>query len=191
MRFLIFLALAIGLAVALPQDPVPVPPTDPAPVPPPADDPPPEQPPPDQPPAPVQPPSDEPPAPAPPPTDEPQPDPPATPVPDVPAPTVTGGPPGPICECGYTYCASVLQAMKEPWSVKQLSDAYCSTPNATCPDNAPRTDVEQSLFVCLCDDVEAKLGNDLNLLCGCDECLVVGPDYRGRCAAPCYSTCDD
>ncbi|KAK0385447.1 hypothetical protein NLU13_7923 [Sarocladium strictum] len=165
---LVFTAVIAG-ATALPQDPGPDPP--------PVDDPPP-----DQPPAPIPaPPTDEPPAPGPPP---------ATPVPDVPAPTVTGGPPGPICECGYTYCASVLQAMKEPWQVKQLAQAYCNTANATCPDNQPRTNVEEALFVCLCDDAEEKLGNQLDLLCGCDECLVVGPDFRGRCAAPCYGSCE-
>ena len=120
MRLLVFFAVAFGLVFALPQDPAPEPPSDPVPAPPPGDQPPPEQPPPDQPPpeqppAPIPPPSDEPPVPAPPPTDEPQPEPepPSTPVPNVPAPTVTGGPPGPICECGYTYCASVLQAMSE------------------------------------------------------------------------------
>lgn len=119
MKFtLAILALTCGLAAARPQDPPPAPPTeppppvDPAPIPPPETDP-----------IPVPPPTEEPiPVPTTEPEPEPVPEPPATPVPepppvdpspvDPPVPTVTGGPDGPICECGYTYCSSVLMGMR-------------------------------------------------------------------------------
>ncbi|CEJ83978.1 hypothetical protein VHEMI03342 [[Torrubiella] hemipterigena] len=76
----------------------------------------------------------------------------STPVPVVPPPpptkatTETPKPPaptpdGPICECGYTYCGSVLMTMKKPWNQKQLGDAYCKTPNASCPNNKPSSDI--------------------------------------------------
>ncbi|GJN74856.1 hypothetical protein PLICBS_008949 [Purpureocillium lilacinum] len=107
--------------------------------------------------------------------------------PPVPAQTGGGGPPGPICECGYTYCASVLMGMKKPWSEKQLAEAYCKTPEAACASGSPGTDVRSALYLCLCDDANAREGNKLHLLCGCDKCLVVGPDYRGRCDKPCHA----
>lgn len=134
---------------------------------------------------------------------DPKPTPPATP----PAPTVTGAPgQGPICECGYTYCAAVLMSMSEsipfhqlrckwqaddmkenPWSSEQLAKAYCSTPNAVCGNNgvAPATNVSSALYLCRCESDDAKLGTDLDLICGCDTCLNIGPDYRGRCETPC------
>ncbi|PNY23307.1 Uncharacterized protein TCAP_06746 [Tolypocladium capitatum] len=104
-----------------------------------------------------------------------------------PAPTVSGGPPGPICECGYTYCASVLLGMKKPWNQKQLAEAYCKTPNAPCALGAPSTDVRSALYLCLCDGTEQRVGDKLHLLCGCDKCLVAGPDFRGRCETPCHA----
>ncbi|ATY58624.1 hypothetical protein A9K55_002376 [Cordyceps militaris] len=114
--------------------------------------------------------------------------PPATTPPATPAPSGTPGPTpkGPICECGYTYCASVLKAMKTPWSNKELTDAYCSTVNASCPNGKPASDVNNAVFICLCKEADQKVGTDLDLLCGCDKCLNVGPDFRGRCETPCY-----
>jgi hypothetical protein len=124
--------------------------------------------------------------------------------PPVPAPTVTGSPgQGPICQCGYTYCATVLMAMstyliicrrcrqlngvttEAPWSVEALTEMYCSTENAICAEGAPSTNVTQALFICLCDDEADELGIDLDLVCGCQSCLNIGPDYRGRCKTPC------
>ncbi|OAA51439.1 hypothetical protein NOR_00032 [Metarhizium rileyi] len=93
-----------------------------------------------------------------------------------PAPTT---PDGPVCECGYTYCASVLMAMKKPWSTKDLAEAYCATPHATCNNGKPSTSINSALYICLCDDPSAEYGKTLDLLCGCDKCLVVGPDFRG------------
>lgn len=87
---LAFLGL-IGLVLGIPQDA----PEDPPELPPPADDPP---------------------APSPPPEDpgEPGDDPPPSTILTPPAPTETGAPgQGPICQCGYTYCASVLMAMSK------------------------------------------------------------------------------
>ncbi|EFY87118.1 hypothetical protein J3459_017552 [Metarhizium acridum] len=101
-----------------------------------------------------------------------------------PAPTT---PDGTICECGYTYCASVLMAMKKPWTTKQLAEAYCATPNAVCSSGKPSTSINSALYICLCEDPGQKLGNQLDLLCGCDKCLVVGPDFRGRCETPCHA----
>ncbi|KAJ6783872.1 hypothetical protein PWT90_09158 [Aphanocladium album] len=95
-------------------------------------------------------------------------------------------PQGPICECGYTYCASVLKAMKTPWTNKELTDAYCSTPNASCPNGKPITDVNNAVYICLCKEADQKVGTDLDLMCGCDKCLNIGPDFRGRCETPCY-----
>ncbi|KHN98402.1 uncharacterized protein MAM_03526 [Metarhizium album ARSEF 1941] len=102
-----------------------------------------------------------------------------------PAPPTPSG--GPICECGFTYCASVLIAMKKPWTTKQLAEAYCATPNAVCNNGKPNTSVNSALYICLCDDPGQKLGTHLDLLCDCDKCLVVGPDFRGRCETPCHS----
>ncbi|KAM0549823.1 hypothetical protein ACHAPJ_009262 [Fusarium lateritium] len=207
---LTILGLAV-LALAKPQAPPnpapappstsepPPPPADP-PVPPPADPPaPPSQPPapvpvpPSQPPAP--PPSD--PAPVPPPSSDPAPvPPPASPAPPLPsspppappAPKPTGTPPeGPICECGYTYCASVLQSMDKPWSDGQLANGYCKTPNAVCNQGTPSSNLEAALFICLCAEPDQKVGDHIELLCGCDTCLNVGPDFRGRCKSPCLA----
>ncbi|OAQ65386.1 hypothetical protein VFPPC_14057 [Pochonia chlamydosporia 170] len=77
-----------------------------------------------------------------------------------PAPTT---PDGAICECGYTYCASVLMGMKKPWTTKQLADAYCATPNAVCNNGKPSTSVNVALYICLCEDPGQKLGNKLDL----------------------------
>ncbi|KOS17179.1 hypothetical protein ESCO_005863 [Escovopsis weberi] len=96
-------------------------------------------------------------------------------------------PNGPICECGYTYCASVLMAMKKPWSTKQLGEAYCGTPHAPCANNLPSTNVSSALYLCLCDEIDQKIGNDLHLICGCDTCLNIEPDFRGRCEFPCQA----
>ncbi|KAM0421562.1 hypothetical protein ACHAPT_010736 [Fusarium lateritium] len=160
---------------APPAEP-PVPPAEP-PVPPPASPAP----------APVPPPAE--PAPAPPPSSPapaPQPPAPSDPAPAPPAPNPTGAPiEGPICECGYTYCAKVLMAMAKPWNEAQLSEAYCKTPNANCPEDSPATGVGSALYICLCDQIDQKVGDHLELLCGCDTCLNVGPDFRGRCKTPC------
>ncbi|KAM4065765.1 hypothetical protein HRG_010520 [Hirsutella rhossiliensis] len=96
-------------------------------------------------------------------------------------------PSGPICECGYTYCASVLMKMKMPWNQKQLAEAYCKTPNAPCSGGTPGTDVKSALYLCLCNDANQGVGNELHLLCGCDKCLVIEPDFRGRCESPCHA----
>ncbi|OAR02876.1 hypothetical protein LLEC1_06784 [Akanthomyces lecanii] len=108
--------------------------------------------------------------------------------PATPSPSSSPGPvpKGPICECGYTYCSSVLKAMKTPWNDKQLTEAYCSTPNASCPNGKPATDVNNAVYICLCKEADQKVGADLDLMCGCDKCLNVGPDFRGRCETPCY-----
>lgn len=119
--FILF-SLAV-MAMAKPQQvPPPSPPNEPAPQPPTPTDPPP---PPNEPVPPAPPPNEPvppvPPAepPVPPPSD-PTPTPPQSPVPDPPqspppaSPTPIGTGPsieGPICECGYTYCAEVLMAM--------------------------------------------------------------------------------
>ncbi|EWY87411.1 hypothetical protein FOYG_11613 [Fusarium oxysporum NRRL 32931] len=171
-----------------PNPPAPAPPA-PPPVPPPADppaDPPaePSQPPPPPPPPP--PPSQ--PAPGPPPSGPAPVPPPATPAPNPPPPpSSTAEPPppqGPICECGYTYCSSVLKDMDNPWNEAQLSEAYCSTPNVKCDGETPTSSIDNALFICLCDQPSQKVGNHLEFLCGCDKCLVVKPDYRGRCKTP-------
>ncbi|KAF7561011.1 hypothetical protein G7046_g3124 [Stylonectria norvegica] len=152
--------------------PVPLPPSSP-PAPPPSD------------PAPT-------PAPAPPPT-SPAPPPPAPPAPSpttsqAPPPSGTGAPPsGPICECGYTYCAEVLMAMDKPWNIQQLSQAYCNTPQAVCNNGSPATNVTSALYICLCEGANQEIGDHLEVLCGCDKCLNIGPDYRGRCRTPCLS----
>ncbi|KAG7411497.1 hypothetical protein ACKAV7_009933 [Fusarium commune] len=169
-----------------PEPPAPAPPA-PPPVPPPANppaDPPaePSPPPPSQP-APGPPPSG--PAPVPPPA-TPAPAPPPDPSPP-PPPSSTAEPPPPegsICECGYTYCSSVLKGMDNPWSEAQLSEAYCSTPNVKCDGETPASSIDNALFICLCDQPSQKVGNHLEFLCGCDKCLVVKPDYRGRCKTP-------
>ncbi|KAG4277250.1 hypothetical protein FPRO04_07547 [Fusarium proliferatum] len=162
-----------------PDPPAPAPPA-PPPVPPPADPPadppaePSQPPPPSPPPAPVPPPAT--PAPAPPPDPSPPPPPSSTAEPPPPE--------GPICECGYTYCSSVLKTMDNPWNEDQLSQAYCSTPNVKCDGESPASSIDNALFICLCDQPSQKVGNHLEFLCGCDKCLVVKPDYRGRCKTP-------
>ncbi|KAG6115764.1 hypothetical protein E4U13_002450 [Claviceps humidiphila] len=98
-----------------------------------------------------------------------------------------GTPSGTYCECGYTYCASVLMAMKTPWTTKQLADAYCTTSHAACSSGKPSTGINTALFICLCNDAGQKYGSNLDLLCACDKCLVVAPDFRGRCETPCHS----
>ncbi|KAL5613166.1 hypothetical protein FOVSG1_002229 [Fusarium oxysporum f. sp. vasinfectum] len=145
-----------------PPPPPPPPPSQPAPVPPPSG------------PAPVPPPAT--PAPAPPPDPSPPPPPSSTAEPPPPE--------GPICECGYTYCSSVLKGMDNPWNEAQLSEAYCSTPNVKCDGETPTSSIDNALFICLCDQPSQKVGNHLEFLCGCDKCLVVKPDYRGRCKTP-------
>ncbi|KAI9898764.1 hypothetical protein N3K66_007124 [Trichothecium roseum] len=92
---------------------------------------------------------------------------------------------GPICQCGYTYCASILMGMKVPWPEERLAEGYCNTPNAACQDGVPPVDVTEALFICLCGAEDDEVGDKLDVLCGCDSCLVVGPDYRGRCERPC------
>ncbi|KAF4991709.1 hypothetical protein FDECE_13940, partial [Fusarium decemcellulare] len=124
----------------------------------------------------------------PPPSSDPAPQPPAPtdPAPAPPAPNPTGAPSeGPICECGYTYCAQVLMSMEKPWNEAQLTDAYCKTPNASCSGGSPSTKISSALYICLCDEINQEVGNHLELLCGCDTCLNVGPDFRGRCKTPC------
>ncbi|EHK42303.1 hypothetical protein TRIATDRAFT_77489 [Trichoderma atroviride IMI 206040] len=108
---------------------------------------------------------------------------------DAPPPVATREPPvpeGSICECGYTYCASVLMGMKKPWSQKQLAESYCKTPHASCNNNVPATNTSSALYICLCDDADQKVGTHLDLVCGCDKCLNIGPDFRGRCETPCH-----
>ncbi|CAM1507820.1 Fc.00g046680.m01.CDS01 [Cosmosporella sp. VM-42] len=195
-------------------EPVPLPPpsNQPAPVPPPSGPvpvpPPPAQSPPTPPPPPAEPPAPPPSAPAPPPPPQspaPAPGPPQSPAPvpppqspvpppppaspsapTSPAPSATGTViEGPICECGYTYCAEVLMAMDKPWTEELLSKAYCSTPQATCADGAPPTNITSALYICLCEGTNQDVGNHLELLCGCDKCLNIGPDFRGRCQTPC------
>ncbi|KAK7212126.1 hypothetical protein V2G26_019304 [Clonostachys chloroleuca] len=103
-------------------------------------------------------------------------------------PTATGDPgQGAICECGYTYCSSVLMAMKVPWNEEQLKQAYCTTEDAVCDNGTPSSDIKSALFLCLCDTIDQKVGNNLHLVCGCNTCLNIGPDYRGRCKTPCVS----
>ncbi|KAH6611593.1 hypothetical protein Trco_001613 [Trichoderma cornu-damae] len=107
-----------------------------------------------------------------------------------PPPGPTKAPPAPdgaICECGYTYCASVLMGMRKPWSQKQLAEAYCNTPHAACNNHVPATNITSALYICLCDDVDQKVGTHLDLVCGCDKCLNIGPDFRGRCETPCHA----
>ncbi|KAF5644503.1 filamentous hemagglutinin [Fusarium sp. NRRL 52700] len=207
---LTILTLAV-LALAKPQappDPAPAPP-DPAPAPPDPPAPAPPAPPPVPPPAdpPADPPT-EPSQPAPPPSGPAPVPPPATPAPapppdpsPPPPPSSTAEPPppeGPICECGYTYCSAVLKNMgtstslrrsrltatDNPWNEAQLSQAYCSTPNVKCDGESPASSIDNALFICLCDQPSQKVGNHLEFLCGCDKCLVVKPDYRGRCKTP-------
>ncbi|KJK74671.1 hypothetical protein H634G_09982 [Metarhizium anisopliae BRIP 53293] len=89
-----------------------------------------------------------------------------------PAPTTPGG----------TYCEC-----EKPWTTKQLEEAYCATQNAVCNSGKPSTSVNSALYICLCEDPGQKYGKQLDLLCGCDKCLVVGPDFRGRCETPCHA----
>lgn len=74
----------------------------------------------------------------------------------------------------------------KPWGLKQITEGYCSTPNVACPNGVPATNVSTALYICLCDTIEQKLGTDIDLICGCDDCQIIGPDFRGRCATPCY-----
>lgn len=123
-----------------------------------------------------------------------------------PAPSTSTAPGQPFCECGYTYCSSVLMGMSKhlrnlfirvsdtngitpeiPWNEAQLTDAYCKTPNTTCTDKTPSTSIKSALFICLCDGADQKEGDTLHLVCGCDTCLNIGPDFRGRCQTPCSS----
>ncbi|KAL7941793.1 hypothetical protein V8C42DRAFT_333730 [Trichoderma barbatum] len=77
--------------------------------------------------------------------------------------------------------------MKKPWSQKQLAEAYCDTPNASCDNHVPATNITSALYICLCDDPDQKVGTNLDLVCGCDKCLNIGPDFRGRCETPCHA----
>jgi hypothetical protein len=78
-------------------------------------------------------------------------------------------------------------AMSEnPWAPRQLAQAYCSTTGAACNNGEPRTNATDALYICLCNGIKDKIGTDLDLLAGCQSCLVTGPDYRGRCRTPTY-----
>jgi hypothetical protein len=86
----------------------------------------------------------------------------------------------------HQYCCQLTEIVTEaPWSVGALAEMYCSTENAVCAEGAPSTNVTQALFICLCDNEADELGIDLDLVCGCQSCLNIGPDYRGRCKTPC------
>ncbi|KAI9149600.1 NAD(P) transhydrogenase [Paramyrothecium foliicola] len=192
MKFALPLAILAVLVTAKPQGPPPPPES----APPPPVSVPPQQPPPVPIPStktilsPAPAPSDPAPAPAP----APVPPPPSPSAPAPPAPTTSGEPDGAICECGYTYCASVLMTMRKPWTEKQLTAAYCSTSRVNCQNGNPNTNVTAALYICLCEDDADDYGTDLDLICGCDNCLVVAPDFRGRSrqrslvAAPVAST---
>ncbi|KFA63107.1 hypothetical protein S40285_05890 [Stachybotrys chlorohalonatus IBT 40285] len=91
---------------------------------------------------------------------------PLPPGPDPPMPTASSAPGGPICECGYTYCASVLMAMKVAWTPRRLSEAYCTTANAACPNGEPRTNATSALYICLCEEIDQEVGDDVDLLAG-------------------------
>lgn len=80
-----------------------------------------------------------------------------------------------------------LTCLAIPWDDKQLGQAYCATPNATCLEGKPESKIGAALFICLCEKANQKVGNTLDLLCGCDACLNVGPDNRARCATPCVA----
>lgn len=77
-------------------------------------------------------------------------------------------------------------AEETPWNQKQLADAYCKTPDAPCSGGTPSTDVKSALYLCLCDNANRGVGNKLHLLCGCNKCLVIELDFRGRCDSPCH-----
>ncbi|KAF7534837.1 hypothetical protein G7Z17_g13296 [Cylindrodendrum hubeiense] len=192
MKLEITLLGLVVLAMAKPQappssvDPVPLPPTSSKPPPPPSTGEPPSHPPPPPPP----PPPPEKPAPGPPSSSAPPPPvpKPTNPAPHPPAPTGTVAPhQGPICECGYTYCADVLMDMPKPWTVPQLTQGYCNTPHANCPGGTPSSNVTSALYICLCEGANQEVGNHIELLCGCDTCLKIGPDFRGRCETPCIA----
>ncbi|KAH7160335.1 hypothetical protein B0J13DRAFT_643894 [Dactylonectria estremocensis] len=166
------------------SDPIPAPPPSSQPPPPPSTGEPPAPPPPNPPPPPPEEPDPDPPPPSEPPSPVPKPTDPAPPPP----PTGTGAPhKGPICECGYTYCAAVLMDMPKAWTVPQLTQGYCSTPHASCPGGSPASNVTSALYICLCEGANQKVGNHIELLCGCDACLKIGPDFRGRCETPCVA----
>ncbi|KAK7421092.1 hypothetical protein QQZ08_010094, partial [Neonectria magnoliae] len=144
----------VALAVAKPQAPPPSPDPPPPPAPPSGD------------PAPAPPPPEKP-VPSPPPSSPPPVPKPTDPAPPPPAPTGTGAPPeGAICQCGYTYCAEVLIGMEKPWTVPQLTQAYCSTPMATCSGGTPPSNVTSALYICLCEGANQEVGDHLELLCG-------------------------
>lgn len=77
--------------------------------------------------------------------------------------------------------------IEKGWTVPQLTQAYCSTPMATCPGGTPPSNVTSALYICLCEGANQEVGDHLELLCGCDTCLNIGPDYRGRCETPCVA----
>lgn len=77
-------------------------------------------------------------------------------------------------------------SVEKPWSQKQLAESYCKTPHASCNNNVPATNTSSALYICLCDDADQKVGTHLDLVCGCDKCLNIGPDFRGRCETPCH-----
>ena len=58
---------------------------------------------------------------------------------------------------------------------------------ATCPGGTPPSNVTSALYICLCEGANQEVGDHLELLCGCDTCLNIGPDYRGRCETPCVA----
>lgn len=85
----------------------------------------------------------------------------------------------------FYSCTNTLKG--KPWTEQQLSDAYCATPQAVCSAGVPSTLISSALYICLCDGTNQAIGNHLELLCGCDVCLNIGPDFRGRCQTPCSS----
>jgi len=80
-----------------------------------------------------------------------------------------------------------MRESEKPWTMKQLADAYCATSHTVCSNGKPSTGINTALFICLCNDADQKYGTTLNLVCACDKCLVVAPDFRGRCETPCHS----
>lgn len=75
----------------------------------------------------------------------------------------------------------------KPWTVPQLTQGYCNTPQANCPGGNPTSNVTSALYICLCEGANQEVGNHIELLCGCDTCLNIGPDFRGRCETPCVA----
>ncbi|KAG6015324.1 hypothetical protein E4U43_005424 [Claviceps pusilla] len=97
---------------------------------------------------------------------------------------------GAYCECGYTYCASVLMAMKKPWTMKQLGDAYCATSHAVCSSGRPSTGINTALFICLCNDPGQKYGTTLDLVCASPFRQALGSKEDARRAPVSKSTLD-